>query len=102
MHADAQILLSNQGTGDPFRSSVPFSAFLDTYTDGWYVEYAIDDENVDDKSTLNWKRYHDQPLQEHGDLSWVLVYGMRDVLYRINGGTTGATAFRQTIGIYRL
>ena len=99
MNPNNQVLHSNQDTGEPFSNSTPFVVFLDTYTDGWFVEYAIDDDDVSDKDTLNWKRYHNQPIQEHGDLSHVLVYGMADVLYRLNGGTQGATAVSQAVQI---
>ena len=99
MHAESQILHSNEPKGEPFNQGTPFNVFLDTYTDGWYLEYAINDENVENKDNLNWKRYHSQPIQEHGELSHVLVYGMPNVLYRVNGGTQGATAFRQSVRV---
>ena len=94
-----QRLHANQPVGDPFTTRFPIEVFLDVYTDGWYVEYAIDREDVTDKNTLNWKRYHNTPLQEHGDLSHVLIYGMRGALYRLKGGTQGATAFSQAVGV---
>ena len=92
-------LESNKSTGDPFGSISPFVAFLDVYTDGWFVEYALDNESVEDKSTLNWKRWHNQPIQEHGELSRILVYGLSDVLYRFKGGTQGATGYIETVRV---
>ena len=96
-------LNATETTGDPFEHSTPFQAILDTYTDGWFVEYAVDHENVTDKTTLNWKRYHNQSIQQHGELSRVLVYGMDGVLYRFNSGTAGATGYIEPvrIGIFR-
>lgn len=69
--------------------------FLDTYTDGWFVQYGLKKENAAD---INWKNYHDISLQEHGNLSKVVLYGTRfdlipDILFRLHGGTQGATAF---------
>ena len=99
MNPKIQVLNSNQDTGDPFGSNTPFVVFLDTYTDGWFVEYAFDNDAVEDKTTLNWKRYHNQSIQQHGELSHVLVYGMSEVLYRLNGGTQGATAVHQRVRV---
>lgn len=95
-----QRLFPNQDTGEPFELTAPFIVFLDTYTDGWFVEYAYDDPEVSDKDTLNWKRYHNNAIQEHGDLSHVLVYGMSKVLFRLNQGAQGATAYSQVVGLY--
>lgn len=88
-----QVLTATETTGDPFPNNATFIVFLDTYTDGWHVEYALDKESVTDKTTLNWKKWNSQPIQEHGELSRVLVYGMDNVLYRLNGGTQGATVY---------
>ena len=99
MLSSDQILMADQDTGDPFGTSVPFIVFLDIYTDGWYVEYAANRDDIEDKNNLNWKRYHNQSIQQHGELSKVLVYGMPDVLYRLNSGAQGATAYRQTTRI---
>lgn len=94
-----QVLANNQATGEHFPSSRPFIVFLDVYTDGWFVEFAIDHEDVADKTSLNWKQWHNQPLQQNGDLSRVLVYGAKGMLYRMNGGTQGATAYAEDIGV---
>ena len=102
-----QHLKADQPVGTIFKERLPFLAFLDIYTDGWFIEYAIDHESVEDKSTLNWKRYHNNPIQEHGELSHVTVYGLsnpfdsdENVVYRFNGGTQGATGYIKTIGVY--
>lgn len=94
-----QVLNNNEPTGNHFDSQRPFQVVLDVYTDGWFVEYAINDESVADKSTLRWKRWHNQPIQEHGELSRVLVYGSSGMLFRLNGGTQGATAFAEAVSI---
>ena len=94
-----QILNDDQPTGDPFTSVIPFVVFLDIYTADWFVEYAIDKEDPTDR---NWKRWHDQPIQEHGELSRIIVYGVNNVVYRMNSGTTGATAFQEEIRILTL
>ena len=85
-----QVLESSQSVGRVFPQDIPFIVFLDTYTDGWYLEYAVYKE---DPTKMVWKRWHDQSLQEHGFLSWVLAYGAEHLRFRVNGGTTGATAF---------
>ena len=93
------VLEATETTGEDFSSSVPFMVFLDTHTDGWFVEYAVHKEN---KSEMNWKKWHNQPIQEHGELSRVLVYGMRGVRYRLNSGNVGATAVRESVGILQI
>lgn len=85
------VLESNQDTGNGFERSTPFIVFLDTYADGWFVEYAYD-TGAADEDTLNWKRWHSQPLQQHGELSWVLCYGSNGIKWRLNSGTRGASA----------
>lgn len=89
-----QILEADQPTGTPFQTQLPFMVSLDTYADGWFLEYAV---TKPDPTEMVWKRWHTQPLREHGDLSHVNVLGMKDYSYRMHGGTVGATAFRSTI-----
>ena len=102
-----QKLQSNETVSDTFTSRFPFIAFLDVYTDGWYIEFAVDNPTVTDKSTLNWKRYHNQSIQQHGELARPLIYGLSDpfdretnVLYRFNSGAQGATGFIKTVGLF--
>ena len=85
-----QVLQNDETVSEPFKQDTPFIVFLKTYTDGWFVEFAI---HEDDPNAMVWKRWHDQPLQEHGALSWVLVYGDENLRFRLNSGTRGATAF---------
>ena len=92
-----EILASTQSVGDPFSCNVAFFVFLDTYADGWFMEYAQDHDSVTDKTTLNWKKWHSQPLQQHGELSYVIVCGLKGVLFRMNSGTQGATAYRKLL-----
>lgn len=89
-----RILEDNQPTGEPFEISVPFQVSLDIYTDGWYLQYAVTKKNP---AEMNWKNYHSQPLQEHGDLSRVVAYGVDGYSYRMHGGTVGATAYKEVI-----
>ena len=97
-----QILESTQTTGDPFPSLTNFVVKMDAFTTGWFVEWAIDHDNVTDKSTLNWTRYHDQPIQQHGALSRPLIYGAENTLFRVNGGTAGATAYKEVAKVQLL
>lgn len=99
MNPDHLILTSEQTVGRHFSFIGTFKVLLDVYTDGWHVEYAVNIDSVVDKNTLNWKKYHNQPIQNEGELSHPLIYGMPDVLYRVKGGTKGATAIYQPIGI---
>ena len=90
-----QILTETQTTGEVFDSRTPFMVFLDTYTDGWFLQYAANKENA---ANINWKNWHEVSLREHGDLSYAVVYGSRwqitpDLVFRMHGGTVGATAF---------
>ena len=91
-----QILQSTESTGEVFETQTPFMVFLDTYAAGWFLEYAV---TKSDASQMNWKRWHHQPLQEHGELSHVLVYGATGMSFRMNSGTTGATAYRKAVNI---
>lgn len=86
-----QVLQSTEPVGEPFECNVNFIVFLDTYADGWFVEYALE---KDDPTDMVWKRWHNQPLQEHGELSYVIVCGVKQFRFRMNSGTTGATAYR--------
>lgn len=87
-----QVLLATETTGREFDSNITFIVFLDIYQDGWFVEYCLKKDNPVQQI---WKRWHTHPLQQHGDLSRVVVFGSeKDTLYRLNGGTVGATAFR--------
>ena len=90
------VLSSNQPTGEPFTSAIPFIVFLDTYTDGWFLEYAF---TKADANQMNWKKWHSQPLQQHGELSRLLVYGVEGMSFRLNSGTVGATAFQVPVNI---
>ena len=89
-----QILTTTDTTGEPFSCNVMFFVALDTYADGWRVEYALDHDDVTDKNALNWKHWHSYTLQQDGDLSYVMVCGLKGYLFRMNGGTAGATAYR--------
>ena len=90
----SQVLKSTQDTGDTFRRATPFTVKLDTYTDGWYLEYAIKKEN---ENNLIWSRYHDTPITQHGDCSSVYCDGGENYMFRMNGGTQGATAFTSDV-----
>lgn len=96
----SQVLKSTQTTGDPFRSLIPSWVFLETYADGWFVEYAVYRENP---TEMIWKRWHNQALQQHGELSRVLIAGGNDLRFRLNGGTVGATAVTSAyrLGLFR-
>ena len=85
----SQVLDATEPTGDPFRRATPFTVKLDIYADGWYLEYAI---RQDDPTLLRWSRYHDTPLTQHGDSSSVYCDGGPGYIFRMHGGTQGATA----------
>ena len=93
----SQVLSATEGTGEPFRRATPFTVKLDIYADGWYLEYAI---RKDDAALLRWSRYHDEPLTEHGDSSSVYCDGGEGYLFRMNGGTQGATAWTSDVYTY--
>lgn len=80
------ILNSTDSVSDEFNTSRPTKVFFDTYTDGWFVEYALETSN-------NWKRYHNRPLTEHGEGSYIIVCGGDGLKFRLNSGTVGATAY---------
>lgn len=91
-----QILESDDTTGDPFTTERPFFVSLDTYADGWFLEFAVTKDN---EANMNWKKWHTQPLREHGDLSHLTVVGVKGYSFRMNRGTQGATAFRSPIDL---
>jgi len=89
-----QVLTATQSTGDTFACNATFVVFLDTFAAGWFLEYALYKPQTAD---IVWKKYHSQPFQEHGELSRVAVNGTNNMLFRMNSGTTGATAYREII-----
>ena len=51
-----KILTATQSVGIPFSCNVSFLVFLDTYADGWHIEYAQDHDSVTDKTTLKLEK----------------------------------------------
>ena len=91
-----QILDTTDTVSDPFKSRVPFVVFLDTYADGWFVQYAVTKETSTD---MVWKNWHTHAITENGEGSRILVYGMEGVSYRLNSGTAGATGYRSDVDV---
>ena len=91
-----KILDATDTVGMVFESQVPFKVFLDTFAEGWFLEFCY---TKDDPADRVWKRWHSRPIQEHGEGSHILVYGMEDVRYRLASGTVGATGYQTDIKV---
>lgn len=88
------ILSSTQDIGDIFDSNLPFMVYLETYTDGWFIEFA---RRATPDADKNWTKYHERPFESSPGREFLIFPGSKDLVFRMNSGTQGAVAYKTPI-----
>ena len=96
--ASQLILTADDSTGIEFSSSNSFMVFFETFTAGWFLEFSR--QGAD---TPRWVKWNERAFTSADGDEYLLVPGIEDVVFRLNGGTTGAVAYRTgaKISIFR-
>ena len=81
-------------TGGEFESPVPFIVYFEVFTDGWSVEFAHKDTPDAEK---HWVTAQEEPFTSSPGCEFRVFPGIEGVVFRINGGTAGAVAYRSKV-----
>ena len=81
-------------TGTVFESEVPFMVYFETFTDGWFIEFA---HKATPDASKHWVRFHERPFESSAGCEFRIFPGVKGLVFRMAGGTTGAVAYRSNV-----